>query len=297
MKEKIFGAMATPFGPDGSLSVGTARELAAYLAGGGLDGLLLCGTTGEFPILTPRERMDLAKGVQEEVGHRLLVMVNVSSLRLGETEEYLLHARRNGIQAVSLLPPWYYSFDEEALFGYFRWACRMAGDLSVYLYNIPANAKNSISPRLLARLSRDCPNLRGIKDSSMDLMVLTDYQRAVNRTDFNFFTGNDAQILAALQAGGEGAVAASAAIFPKIAKAIQTRFQAGDISGAREAQNRLYGFRELCRGIMPVVTHKRALERLGFPMGAPRLPFRSLTPQEQERFDQGLDRLGLLETM
>ena len=288
----IFAAMVTPYRPDGSVSLETARELAACLADGGLDGVLLCGSTGEFPLLTQKERMDLAQAVQEEAGDRLSVTVNVSSLRFRETEELILHARRQGISSVFLLPPYYYGFDQEALLRYFQQVSKEAGDLSIYLYNIPANAKNAITPRLLAAVSQTCPNIRGIKDSSMDFMVYTDYQRAVERSDFSFLTGNDAQILAALQAGGDGAVAATAGIFPKAAKGIQAQFQQGDLTGANECQSFLYSLRELCRGIMPIITHKRLLERLGFPMGPPRFPFRPLTPLEQKRFDQAVDNLN-----
>lgn len=289
----IFAAMVTPYREDGSVDLSSVRRLTQHMLSNGVDGILVCGTTGEFPVLTPAERQDIAEAVLGEMGSAGKLLINISSMQQSEAAELIHHARRIGTDGISVVAPWYYKFDQEALFRYFAWVAEQAGELPVYLYNIPANAKNAISPALLKRLAQACPNVHGIKDSSMDFMTYTDYQREMG-PGFTVLTGNDAQILPALQAGGAGAVVASAGVFPALTKGIYEDFMAGRLEQAREKQRKIYGFRGLCRSVMPGMAHKKALELMGFSMGPPRLPFRELNPEETDTMRQGLQDLGLL---
>lgn len=289
----IFAAIVTPYREDGAVDLSSVRRLTRYLLSEGVDGILICGTTGEFPVLTQTERQDIAETVSDEMGPAGKLLVNISSMLQSEAASLIRHAKTIRADGISVVAPWYYKFDQEALFRYFVWVAEQAGELPVYLYNIPANAKNPISPALLKRLTLACPNVHGIKDSSMDFMTYTDYQREMG-PGFTVLTGNDAQILPALQAGGAGAVVATAGVFPALAKGIYDDFMAGRLEQAREKQRKIYGFRDLCRSVMPGMAHKKALELLGFSMGPPRLPFRELDPAETGIMRQGLQDLGLL---
>jgi len=286
----IFAAMVTPFKEDSSVNYDMAQKLADHIVSNGVDGILPCGSTGEYPLLALDERVALFTAVQQVVGNRGVVLANVSSLLMQETKAYIAAARNAGIHHVSVVAPSYYDFDQKALFTYFKWVCDEAEDLAVYLYNIPSNTKNSISANLLKELSESCSNLRGIKDSSMDFMTYTDYQRA-GGNKLSILTGNDAQILCALQACGDGALVATAGVLPKIAKRLMTCFENSDIECARKCQSILYDLRSICRGFIPVVTHKLALEVLGFNVGKARMPFRSLNSEERERAIRGIERL------
>ena len=286
--------MVTPYREDGSVSLESVKRLANYLVAGGVDGILTCGTTGEFPVLNPEERRAIAETVFLETAGKAKLLVNISSMNQRETAAHIRHAKELGVDGVSAVAPYYYKFDHEAMFRYFCWIAEEAGDLPVYLYNIPSNAKNSISPQLLKQLAHSCHNICGIKDSSMDFMTYTDYQRTMGN-EFTVLTGNDAQILAALQAGGNGAVVATASVFPALAKGIYEDFMAGKLTEAREKQSKVYDFRNLCRSIMPGMAHKKALELIGFSMGPPRFPFRALDHAETEAMRQGLEKLGLLQ--
>jgi len=286
----IFAAMVTPFKEDFSVDYDMAQKLADHIMSNGVNGILPCGSTGEYPLLALNERISMFTVVQQVVGDRGVVLANVSSLLIQETKVYIVAARKAGIHTISVVAPSYYDFDQKALYSYFKWVCDEAADLDVYLYNIPSNTKNSISSNLLKDLSESCSNLRGIKDSSMDFMTYTDYQRA-GGNKLSILTGNDAQILSALQARGDGALVATAGVLPKVAKGLVTCFEHNDIEGARMCQGILYDLRTICRGFIPVVSHKLALEVLGFKVGKARMPFRSLNAEERERAIRGIERL------
>ena len=290
----IYAAMVTPYASDGHVSPDRAFALAQYLIKGGVDGILICGTTGEFPLLSCRERKEITAAVAAASG-RVKLLTNVSSLCPGEILELIGQAQALDLAGISVVAPYYYCFDDDALFQFFSWVAAAADPLPVYLYNIPSHARNVISPRLLRRLAESCPNIRGVKDSSMDFMVFTEFQHAVGE-DFSILTGNDAQILCALQNGGSGAVVASAGVFPSLVKGIYADYRAGLLEDAGRKQEQIYQFRQLCRRIMPGTAHKKALELLGFPMGPVRLPFRELSAKEIEVLYRGLEELNLLQT-
>ena len=78
--------------------------------------------------------------------------------------------------------------------------------MPVYLYNMPGMTHNPLTPDVLKKVCAQCENVVGIKDSSMDHMTFLDFQMAQPREDFELITGNDAQLLTALMAGGAGGV-------------------------------------------------------------------------------------------
>lgn len=287
----ISAAMVTPYDEHGKLNCEMVTCLTRYIIEGGVDGILVCGSTGEFTVLSTEERKLMAETVAATAGPEK-VMVNISSMYFAETVELIQHARDIGAGAVSAVTPYYYAFDRQALQQYFTAVACEADTIPLYLYNMPANAKNTIVPELLGALCKECKNLAGIKDSSMDFMVLTDYLRTV-RPDVQVLTGNDAQVLCALQSGSAGAVIACAGLFPALSKGIMTDYLNNDLTGAQQKQNVIYGIRQLIRKISPVTSHKKVLEYLGFPMGKTRLPFRTLNEAEEKELRTGIESLGL----
>ncbi len=128
----------------------------------------------------------------------------------------------------------------------------------------------------------------------MDLMTLLEYQCAAEGCGLVLLTGNDAQVLTALQSGADGGVIAMAGIFPALCRRIWEGFWANNLEEARAAQKTVLKLRELARRVMPVMGHKAMMEELGFPMGAARFPMRELTESERRTIRIGLKELELL---
>ena len=113
------------------------------------------------------------------------------------------------------------------------------------------------------------------------------------REDFELITGNDAQLLTALMAGGAGGVIALAGVYPKLCQKIYDDFKAGDMAGAKTAQDKVHMLRAMVRRVMPVMAHKEMLKMQGFDMGPARFPFRELTQAEKDEIHACVKSLGL----
>lgn len=290
----ISAPQLTPFYDDGEVNYTEYTRLTRFLAEGGVKSIFVCGTTGEFVNLTIEERKRLLTAAKEGAGTECRILYNITALNLRDIEELIAWAKQELVDAVSITAPYYHGYDHIALTDYFIKVSEMAAPLPVYLYNIPSMVHNAISPEILEAVCGACGNVRGIKDSSMDFMTFLKFQMSAPDKDFEILTGNDAQVLTALQAGGGGAVIALAGVFPKLCRAIYDRFQSGDLEGARMAQETILKLRDLVRGTIPVTAHKEMLRMQGFAMGKARFPFRELTEAEQNKIRETVQKLGIL---
>lgn len=290
----ITAPLLTPFQRDGQVDYAGYTRLASYVTRSGTHGVFVGGTTGEFVNLTLRERMGLLEAAQRGLEKEARVMCNITAMNLEDFRLLANHARESGADAVSVTAPYYHRYDTRALGDYFCRIAELAEGLPLYLYNIPGMTGNPIPPAVLGEVLQRCPNVVGLKDSSMDLMTLLEYQCAAEGCGLVLLTGNDAQVLTALQSGADGGVIAMAGIFPALCRRIWEGFWANNLEEARAAQKTVLKLRELARRVMPVMGHKAMMEELGFPMGAARFPMRELTESERRTIQIGLKELGLL---
>ena len=290
----ISAPQLTPFHQDGSVNYGEYTRLTRYITANGVKGIFVCGTSGEFANLTIDERCKLLTAAKAGAAEDTKIMFNVTALNLTDMKTLMDWAREHGADAVSVTPPYYHGYDAAAQYDYFRTAAEMAGDMPIFLYNMPGMTRNPIKPATLKKLAETCLNLKGIKDSSMDFMTFLEFQAAVDKPGFEVITGNDAQVITAAQADGTGAVIAMASVFPALCNSIWSEYEAGNLAAAREAQTKVMQLRDLVRSIMPIMSHKAILEELGFHMGPARFPMRNLTAQEKEIIHNRLVELKLI---
>ena len=140
---------------------------------------------------------------------------------------------------------------------------------------------NAISADMLNELCGICKNLRGIKDSSMDFTNLEELKLSVP-ADFEVITGNDADILASLHIGCNGAIVALANSYPELCVGVYESFKAGDFDRAWAYQKDLIRLRAVCRATVPVMAHKYLTSLRGLDMGAAHFPMRELTVEEKK---------------
>ena len=291
----ISAPQLTPFTADGRVDPERYALLSQKLSDAGLTGIFVCGTTGEFVNLTMAERKELLKAARAGAGSKTRLMYNVTALNLEDLRSLIEWAKANGADCLSVTPPFYHGYDAAALTAYFRTVAHMAEGMPVYLYNIPGMVKNVITPAVLKSVCDACENVRGLKDSSMDYQTFLEFQLAVgDDEDFELITGNDAQVLTALEGGGAGGVIAMASVFPELCQSIYDLWASGRKDEAKKAQTTVMQLRSLVRRVMPIMAHKEVLRLTGFEMGPARFPLRELTPAEKDEVRRTLSALQLI---
>ena len=179
-------------------------------------------------------------------------------------------AEQSKAQAITVLTPMFISPSEEELYRHFRTIAESTS-LPVLLYNNPDRTGITMSANLVDRLA-DVPNIVGVKDSSGDMTLTSEYIRRTRDREFRVMAGRDTMILATLIYGGFGCVASTCNVAPALVVEIYEKYMAGDIKGSLEAQYRLAPLRmAFGLGSFPVVM-KDALNLLGINVGDPIKP-------------------------
>ena len=162
----VVTAMVTPFDDEGALDLAGAAAVARHLAGSGSEGLVVAGTTGEGPVLTDTERIDLFRAVVDAVD--VPVIASTGTNDTAHSVHLTRAAKSCGVAAVLAVTPYYNRPSAAGLSAHFR-AVAAASDLPVILYDIPIRSGRRIGRVLTVELARDVANIVGVKDSTGDV--------------------------------------------------------------------------------------------------------------------------------
>lgn len=287
----IIPAMVTPVTVEDELNEIALRKLTDYLIDGGVHGVFAIGSQGEFWGFSAEEKQRVWEVVVDQTAKRVPVYAGTAAETTREAIQLTQLAQKSGVDAVSVLTPYFISPNEDELFDHYR-AIAEATSLSIVLYSNPARTGVGISPGLIARLA-EIENIVGIKDSSGDIQLTLQY---IQKTpdDFAVLMGRDTLIYVGLLIGAKGAIAATGNVVPSLVAQIYDRFVEGDNQGAMAAQEALAPLRlAFAWGTFPVVI-KEALDLIGMEAGPARMPVGPMSADQRERLRQVLIGMDVL---
>jgi len=266
----VITAMATPFAADGSLDTEGAARLARWLVDHGNDGLVLAGTTGESPVLTDPERIELFQVVRDAVDVPLIAGSTTNDT--AHSVEMTQAAEAAGMDAVLAVVPYYNKPPQSGLERHFR-AVAAATSLPVVLYDVPGRSGRALANETILRLATEVPNVVAIKDAGGDpsrAAVLL----AGAPEGFEVYSGDEPLTLAFLAYGAVGVVGVSSHWTAPVQAEVFAAVAAGDLAAARAHNARLlpsyaYMNSDTCVFSQAV---KVMMAELGVPIGDCRLP-------------------------
>jgi 4-hydroxy-tetrahydrodipicolinate synthase len=266
----VITAMVTPFAPDGSLDLDAAATVAGHLAASGSDGLVVAGTTGEGPVLTDTERIDLFRAVVEAVDIPV-----IASTGTNDTAHSVLMTREAtavGVDGILAVTPYYNRPSAAGLAAHFR-AIAEASDLPVLLYDIPIRSGRRIGPELTLALAREVPSIVGVKDATGDVASAA-IVVAESPDGFDVYCGDDSLTLPFESIGGAGVISVASHWAGRLFAELIASHRAGDVERAVLVNQHLsesYRFESSDEFPNPVPA-KAACRAMGLPVGQCRLP-------------------------
>ncbi len=211
----LIAATFTPMHPDGSVNLAPVPAMVDRLAGQGVKGLYVCGSTGEGPSLTTGERERVAEAFAAAAAGRMPVVVQVGCNCVEDARQLARHAASIGADAISAVSPSY--FIPEGVAALVETLGRItdaAPELPFYYYHIPRLSGLSLSPlAFLEAAPARIPSLAGVKFSSRDVEVMQQCL-AFDGGRFNILFGVDEMLLSGLAAGADGAVGRTYTVGP-----------------------------------------------------------------------------------
>jgi dihydrodipicolinate synthase/N-acetylneuraminate lyase len=206
--------LVTPITSDGQLDFAALDRLIESQIRGGVEGLLILGTTGEGPCIPRALRLPLLERAVVTARKRLLIYANVAENSLGDTLASAKEFMAAGADAIAALPPFYFPVLPVELAAWFR-ALLDAAPGPVVLYNIPLTTRVSIPLEVIGELVGH-PNLVGLKDSENDPKRHEELLRRFGgRSDFSVFIGVGALMAQGLKSGADGIVPSVGNLIPQ----------------------------------------------------------------------------------
>ena len=288
----LIAATFTPMREDGSLWLERVVDLVDLLVARGVDGLYVCGSTGEGPLLTGAERRAVAEAYVRAADGRVPVVVQVGHASLAEARELAAHAQAAGADAISATPPTY--FRPNGLDGVVDAIAAVAGgapELPFFYYHIPPITGVQVDvARLLPRGAERVPNLAGVKFSSPTVHEFL----GVDLERFRVLFGVDEMLIAGLVAGAHGAVGSTINLIPGAFREVMTALERADLPAALAHQRRATAtvLRVVRDRQLPYL--KAAMELTGLPVGPTRAPLEPVTAKELAALRDDLAAMGSL---
>jgi len=287
-------AVVTPFDNKGELNEKVFRKLLKFLVANGSEGVVVAGTTGESPTLTPEEKLRLFDVALEEIGGVAKVVAGTCTYDTRESIRLSQEAERLGVHGILAVAPYYNRPPQEGLYSHFR-AIAESVSIPVMLYNIPSRTGVNIEPETVARLA-EVKNIVALKEASGSPDQLSRLASLLPQS-FAIYSGDDNMTLIVLALGGVGVVSVASHLVGQDIKRMILAFQEGRVDEARNIYLRLYPlFRALFLSTNPIPI-KRALHMVGWEVGEARLPLCPLEKDKEEKLRRVLQDLGLLEEL
>ncbi len=286
MTERLRGAIAASVTPmkDGGRSVDTEAigDLTAFLAGGGVDGLLASGTTGEGVLLSVAERRGLVEAFVRARPVGFKVAVHAGAQTTADTVTLAAHALDTGADAVAVISPPYFPLDEEEIVRHMVSAANACDPVPFYLYEFVARSGYAIPLEAVKRIRAAAPNVVGLKVSDMPFEAVRPYLSL----DMDVFLGQEPLALEGMEAGAVGSVSGLATAFPEVV---------ADLIHAKspEAHKTVSLLRDRLKGIPFHAAMKEVLAIRGVMIHTDvRAPLRGLTAEERAVVAGSAEQIG-----
>jgi 4-hydroxy-tetrahydrodipicolinate synthase len=269
-------ALPTPFGDDGKVDGAAFEQFCDRQIQEGATALVVCGTTGEAPTLSPAEHHALVRIAAEVAQGRIPVIAGAGSNSTAHAIELTRDAEAAGADAILSIVPYYNKPIQRGLYAHFHAIAQSTG-LPIILYDVPSRTACSLADETVARLA-EMPQFIGLKDATGDVTRPARLRSLVG-SDFRLLTGDDATALAFLAQGGNGCISVTSNIAPALCRNMFLACKHGQIASAQRwaipvAKLTAVLFRETSPSPL-----KYALSLLGLMSPKVRLPLVELTSQ------------------
>lgn len=230
-------ALPTPFNDEGTIDYQSLEKIVDYTIEGGVDFLVVMGTTGESPTLNHEEKKEVSRVISSVNSGRIPMVLGIGS---NDTRKVIKRVQECDIESYSAIlsvVPYYNKPSQEGLYLHFE-AIASASPLPIILYNIPGRTGVCMSSDTTLKLARNCKNIMATKEASGNISLI---REIIEKKEGNFsvLSGDDALTFDIMEMGGDGVISVAANIIPSQMKKLVNLCQTKDFEGAKQYKDLL----------------------------------------------------------
>ena len=281
-------ALPTPFDDAGDIDSAAFERLCDLQITQGATALVVCGTTGEAPTLSPAEHRELVR-IAVGVSHgRVPIIAGAGSNSTSHAIELSQDAEAAGADAILSVVPYYNKPTQIGLHAHFREIAQSTG-LPIILYDVPSRTVCGLADSTVARLA-EMPRIIGLKDATGDVTRPVKLRQLVG-PDFRLLSGDDATVMAFLAQGGHGCISVTSNVAPGLCRSMYTALRRGQIDQAQRWATAIMELTAVLFGETNPAPVKYALSLLNLMSPRVRLPLVGLRDESKATIDSVLEKL------
>jgi len=290
--EGTITAIITPFKKDLNIDFEKFKKLIEFQIENGVDGIVVCGSTGESATLSAKEKISLILTAIETANGRTKVIAGTGTNNTAESIDMTTLAKEHGADGVLIVAPYYNKPTQEGLYNHYR-AIADSNDIPVIIYNVPSRAVVNIHPEIQLKLAEDCPNIVATKEASGNLEQMSEIIRNAPEK-FVLLSGDDALTLPIISIGGRGVVSVISNYAPKKFSEMVNYALKGKYNEARKIHYDLFELMKLNFIEPNPIPVKAALSKIGLIDNYLRLPLMPITKKNSLIINKALEKVGLI---
>ncbi len=282
----ICTALITPFDDEGNVDYEAFERIIEFQISGGVDALLVCGTTGEAAVLREKEKLEIIRFAKEKINGRVKLLVGAGSNDTGATIAFARQAEELSPDALLMVTPYYNKTSQAGLFEHYSAVCGKIA-LPVIVYNVPSRTGVNIMPDTMKKLS-DIPNVVGIKEASGNMAQAVE-MAVLCKGKTDIYSGNDDISVPMYSIGAKGTISVISNIFPTETAQMAHDWFEGNTFSAAKLQKRLYPVIKMLFADVNPIPVKAAAAYLGLCGENLRLPLVKLDKNKRRLLYDEID--------
>ncbi len=285
-------ALVTPFNKDGSIDYTSMDKLIDFQIENKIDGILVCGTTGESPTLSSKEKTDIITHSVEYAAGRVPIIAGTGSNDTIESAKMTQIAKERGADAALIVTPYYNKPTQNGLFEHFRYIADSV-DLPQILYNVPGRTGTNVLPETQLRVAEECKNVIATKEASGNIPQMAEIIHH-KPEGFVLMSGDDLLTVPIISIGGNGVISVVSNSMPGKFKKLTDLALEGNYDQARKIHYEMLDMMNLNFIESNPTPVKAALATMGLIQEEYRMPVFPMKEENKKILLVELKKLGLI---
>lgn len=285
-------AIVTPFQTNGKVDIAALKKIVDFQIEGGVDGIVVCGSTGEAATLEVDEYELVVKTVIEKARKRVPVIAGASHNNTAKAVHLSKLAKKARADALLHTNPYYNKPTTSGLIAHFK-AITDAVDLPLIIYNVPGRTGANMTAETTIKIAKEVPYVIGIKEASGNITQMMEIVKTAP-SDFAVLSGDDSLTLPLIACGGVGIISVVANEIPKEFSAMVHAALDGDFEKARKLHYEWFDLMNANFIESNPIPVKTALAAMGLMKEVFRLPLTPMTPKNKEALMEVLKKHKLI---
>ena len=293
MKKPIFEGMATaiitPITENG-IDYDAFGKLIDWQIDEGIDGIVVCGTTGEGSTLTDDEHREAIEFAVKRANKRVPIIAGTGSNDTAYAIDLTKFACEAGVDGVLVVTPYYNKATQNGLIKLFTQIADISS-VPVILYNVPSRTGVNLNPKTVAKLAEH-PNINAIKEASGNISQIAEIA-ALCGDNINIYSGNDDQVIPIMALGGKGCISVLSNLLPRESSLMCKNFADGNIKEATAMQLKYLPLINALFSEVNPIPVKAAMAEMGFCEDYLRLPLTQMEENTRKVLFEEMKKVGI----